>query len=256
MNNKKYELTDETKETRGRVVYRIRALKDFGNVKVGELGGWVEGEENLSQEGNCWIYNNAEVYGDAEVFGNVKVYDNACIYGNARVFGRAEVFGNASVCGNAKVCGNACIYGNAVVFGDAWVCGIADVFGDARVYENAKVYNNAKVCGNARVYGNAELYRNAELFGNNKLTGKLISKVDEYIEIKNPQGRLVTCVLKNGNILYNVGCQEEISKEEFIDRIYNTNGGIELNPHRENYLDIIDMSELYFKRRMRGRENE
>ena len=92
---KKYELTDETIEVYGTALHRIKALKDFGNVKKGELGGYVESERNLSQEGNCWVCGNAKVCGDAEVCGNAKVYGNAWVYGNAEVCGNARVYGDA-----------------------------------------------------------------------------------------------------------------------------------------------------------------
>lgn len=64
---KKYELTDEILEVGGRVLHRINALRNFGNIKQGEIGGWIENEDNLSHCGDCWVYGNAEVYGDAEV---------------------------------------------------------------------------------------------------------------------------------------------------------------------------------------------
>ena len=68
---KKYELTDITKTENifGKPVtlHRIRALKDFGNVKAGDLGGWVEHEGNLSQDGDCWIYYPAIVCGTAKL---------------------------------------------------------------------------------------------------------------------------------------------------------------------------------------------
>lgn len=92
---KKYELTDETIEVYGTALHRIKALKDFGNVKKGELGGYVESEHNLSQEGDCWVCGNAKVYDNAEVFGNAWVCGNAEVYDNAKVFGNAEVCGNA-----------------------------------------------------------------------------------------------------------------------------------------------------------------
>ena len=41
---KKYEMFKE-KETD--VLYRIRALRDFGYVKKGDIGGYIEKEENL-----------------------------------------------------------------------------------------------------------------------------------------------------------------------------------------------------------------
>ena len=62
MENKKYKLTDETTNLLGRTLYRIEALKDFGDVKEGDKGGYVENHSNLSQYGNCWIYDTAKVY--------------------------------------------------------------------------------------------------------------------------------------------------------------------------------------------------
>ena len=53
MNNRKYEmLQDQTIEWRGRTLYRIRALRDFGDVHAGDVGGYIECERNLSQDGN------------------------------------------------------------------------------------------------------------------------------------------------------------------------------------------------------------
>ena len=65
----KYELTDETKIFFGRTLHRIKATKDFEDVRAGELGGWIEKEENLSQDGNCWVDGNAWVSGNASVWG-------------------------------------------------------------------------------------------------------------------------------------------------------------------------------------------
>ena len=64
---KKYELTAETKVVCGKTLHRIKALISFGYIEVGELGGWIEKEENLSHDGNAWVYSDAEVFGDAKV---------------------------------------------------------------------------------------------------------------------------------------------------------------------------------------------
>lgn len=106
---KKYKLTEETLEIDGHVLNRIIALRDFGEVKKGDLGGFIEKESNLAHYWNCWIYN------DAVVRGNAMVCDNAMVCGNAMVYGDATVYGAAKVCGNAKVCGEATVYGNADV---------------------------------------------------------------------------------------------------------------------------------------------
>ena len=69
---KKYEFTGETKRVelwnRTATLHRIKATVEFGFVKVGELGGWIEKEENLSHEGKAWVWGNAKVWGNAEVF--------------------------------------------------------------------------------------------------------------------------------------------------------------------------------------------
>lgn len=50
----KYEFTGETKVINdwGRIVtlHRIRAVIEFGMIKVGDIGGWIEKEKNLSHE--------------------------------------------------------------------------------------------------------------------------------------------------------------------------------------------------------------
>ena len=136
MSTPKYVLLDEGRDDK---LFRLKALRDFGNVKAGDLGGLVAGEHNLSHEGACWVY------GDARVLGR------------ARVGGNAKVSGDALVCGNAKVYDNAWVYGNAEVYDNAWVYGNAEVYGSARVYGNSKVFCSARVFGNARVCGRAKL---------------------------------------------------------------------------------------------------
>ena len=60
---KKYEFTGEVKFWFGHTLRGIRATVSFGAVKAGELGGWIEKEENL--DGNAWVSGNARVSGDA-----------------------------------------------------------------------------------------------------------------------------------------------------------------------------------------------
>ena len=89
---KKYELTEETiKTNENKTLYRIKAIRDFGDVKAGDLGGFVESEKNLSQEGNCWIYDDA------------KVYEDAWIYGSARISGSVIISGSSIINGYAKI---------------------------------------------------------------------------------------------------------------------------------------------------------
>ena len=90
---KKYELTGETKETGSATLHRIRALIDIPShgVKAGALGGWIESEKNLSQNGSAWVFGNARVFDDARVFGFARVFGSALVCGNAQVFGNATI---------------------------------------------------------------------------------------------------------------------------------------------------------------------
>ena len=104
---KKFELTAEyVTNIFGKKLFRIKALVEFGIVKEGELGGFVEKESNIDDDGNAWVSGNAQV------FGNAKISGNAQVYGNAKVFGNAWVYGNAWISGNAQVYGNACVAEN------------------------------------------------------------------------------------------------------------------------------------------------
>lgn len=127
----KYELTSKTLQCSRHTLHQIKALKNFGSIKAGELGGWVEKEENLSQYGNAWVYDNAKVYGDAKVYdranvySNAKIYNeasvcgNACVHDDAEIYNDSHVFGNAEICGHAKVCNNA----DYIVFKNFWSSG-------------------------------------------------------------------------------------------------------------------------------------
>ena len=122
---KKYRLTEETINVINKTLYRIEALKDFGDVKKGDKGGYVKKEENLSQCDDCWVYDDAMVYDNAMVCGNAKVFDNAIVYGNTRVYDDAKVRDNAVVFGNAEICGDAVITSNSdyIVFKNWWSSG-------------------------------------------------------------------------------------------------------------------------------------
>lgn len=141
--DKKYEIAYEEKQEDGRVLCRIKALKDFEchgrAIQRGDLGGWVKSERNLSKSGTCWIFDNAKVFDKSYVSGNASVSDNA------------------KVGYLAQVCDNAVVRGNATVGGYAIVCQNAIVEGDSVVREKSIVSNNVIVRDNAIVQGCSEL---------------------------------------------------------------------------------------------------
>ncbi|MGN6746819.1 hypothetical protein, partial [Neisseria sp. P0024.S002] len=138
----KYCILEERKGFLNKEVNRIMAMRSFlvrGHILVvmGDIGGYVEKEENLSHEGMCWVFNHAMVYDKAVI------KDNAVVSLNAQVCGQAIVSGNSMVTDNAKV------YDFAEIKDDALIHYRAEVYGYSVIEDTAAVGGNAKVYGNA-----------------------------------------------------------------------------------------------------------
>lgn len=172
MENLKYKILEDNYILYlGKKLYKIQALKDFSNVKKGDIGGYVESYDNLSQEGNCWIYDDAKVYEDAQIYEYAQIYGSAEVYGSTKVSGNAYVYGSAFVYGSAIVHGNAKVYEDARIYGSAKVYGYAQIYEDVKIYENAQIYGYAQIYEYARIYGSAEVYGNACVYGGAKIYG-------------------------------------------------------------------------------------
>lgn len=241
-------------------LYRIRALKDFGDVKAGDLGGYIESERNLSQKGDCWVYDKAKVtdeakiYGNAkikgyvvisdnaEVFDNAKVYDEAQVFGKAEVYGKAEVFGKAQVFGNTGIYNEAKVYDNALVFGKTEVYDNAQIYGYAQVYGNAKVYEQAQVYGESEVYDNAIIYNKAQVGDNAKVFGKAQvygnAKVFEYTEISDDTKIIDNTIIENSKEIK----VENVKKDFILENDFNLEN--EIQKYEEHCSEIVDKLKL------------
>ena len=131
--DRKYELTDETIRYHGRTLHRIRALRDFGNVERGDLGGYVESENNLSHFGTCWVYNQAKVMHGAHIYEAARIFDSAYVHGAAWISGSVQAFDSTEVSGSAEILDSVQIYGSADIFGTARVSGSAKIKGSAYI---------------------------------------------------------------------------------------------------------------------------
>lgn len=141
----KYEFTGEVKNIGGKILHRIRAVRDIPeqNVKAGDLGGWLETEENLSHDSAAWVTGEAWVMGRAYVTDSTLVAGKALVTGEALVTDSAHVMGAALVTDSARVMGEARVSGKARVTGKAWVMGTACVTGKACVSGNARVMKSS-----------------------------------------------------------------------------------------------------------------
>ena len=126
---KKFELTSEFVTFLGKTLFRIKALVSFGDVAEGELGGFIERENNLDQSGNAWVYGDAQVFGNAQVCGNAWV-QNCRDYSATSCFGsenRTTTFFRTKDGGISVRCG--CFYGTLREFREK----VKERHGDSRL---------------------------------------------------------------------------------------------------------------------------
>lgn len=136
----KYVLSNEMRKIKPRqgkevVLYRIKAIQNFTvmslkskvryegekrtivrvieekRIKAGDSGGFVQSEKNLSQEGSCWIDN------DAFAFGAAKVCDDAYLGGRAAIGGKVKLFDETKVVDEVQLGGSMKLYGHSVIIG-------------------------------------------------------------------------------------------------------------------------------------------
>ena len=186
---KKYELTNETITIGLITLHRIKALRSFNDVKKGDKGGFIESEDNLSHEGNSWVYNEAKVYHKAKVLDNAIVRDYAVITGNAIISDKAVISGFSTIKDKALIYGKAKIEG-CIIDGHIEVC------------DDVTISKDVKIEGIGRFEGNA-----------------VISSNKDYIIFKNwwSSGRYFTWTRSNN--MWSVGCFYGTGKE-LIEKAY------------------------------------
>ncbi len=149
----KYQLVPSEKEN----LFRIKALRSFGDVKVGDIGGLVSGENNLSHNGTCWVYDDAQVTGKAKVTAGAQIRDNARVEENAEIGGYAKVSGNSLITNKARVKAFSRVKDNAHIGGNALIEHCATVFGHARIEDNAKLGGYVNIGGDARICADSRI---------------------------------------------------------------------------------------------------
>lgn len=174
---KKYRLTDETIRFNGVKLYRIEALKHFGYVNKGDKGGFVQSEENLSQFGNCWIYQDAKVFNNGYLCRDAVCMDNSMIYEDAMVIGDPVISGTSIVRGNAVVYGKAFIK-DALIERDSDYITFKNWWSSMRYFTWTRSNNMWSV---GCFYGTGEeLIEKA--YKDSELSGREYKRVVEYVE--------------------------------------------------------------------------
>lgn len=213
--------------------YRIQATRDIPEhgVKTGDFGGYVTSKFILSQEGSCWIADQAQVLGFVGIEDNAYIGDKAVVNAIEKDWGAPPAIIN--VTDNAKITENATIYakgikgddfydneteikGNVHIYGEAFINKSEVIEGDVKVYGNAVIDQAERIDDASEIYGNAKIGKECSV-SDSKIFGNAIlqDRVDVYASSISGnavilEGRHVSCgELDEGKLA---------SSQEFIER--------------------------------------
>ena len=222
---KKYRLGDETRlwhwqngENKHTTALRqIIATADFNDVSSGTKGGWVDDESVLSQEGNCWIYDENSV-----------------------------AFARARVQGNARVTLPCVISHHASIGGECWIDG-SDISHGARISDNVTVQHSA-VRGECHIFGNARVLHNSQVIAARGLTPDREQILQIYGNATVSQSRVVHQAQIYGDALVNFAFIEH--RAEVFDRAI-------LEGNDLNNVWVCDCAKVYGSARLiAGKEDD
>lgn len=72
-------LEDDTTFYNGALLYRIQSVVETDFLDEGDFGGYIESEENLSHDGECWVDSKAMVLGMSRITENAYVTGKSVI---------------------------------------------------------------------------------------------------------------------------------------------------------------------------------
>lgn len=158
----KYRLSEEPRaftyqvdgEKKSVLLRQVIAVTDFNDVKAGTSGGWVDADNVLSQQGDCWIYDeNAMAFAGTEITGNARITQPCTLYNNVRIgdnvwIDRADISDGARISDNVTIQSSS-VRGESAIYGDARVLNQSEILAvQGLTHEHAQIlqiYDRATV---------------------------------------------------------------------------------------------------------------
>lgn len=198
-------------------VFVIKALRDIPRhkVKKGDLGGFVYSDQTLSQEGDCWMA------------------EQAIASENVRITGNALLKEGCNISGSVQISGN-CVLDN--VFANKRV----KISGDCYL-SRVTVYDDCSVSGNVKIINTYERYR-LGIFG----TAQIHSNEDFLLSPAAwSSGRhSIAYKLEDGTITVCTGCFQG-SLDEYLEAIKKTHTGLYLWQYKRFHKRFMKHFGLY-----------
>lgn len=175
----KYRLSEEPRaftyqvdgEKKSVLLRQVIAVTDFNDVKAGTSGGWVDADNVLSQQGDCWIYDeNAMAFAGTEITGNARITQPCTLYNNVRIgdnvwIDRADISDGARIGDNVTIQSSS-VRGECAIYGDARVLNQSEILAvQGLTHEHAQIlqiYDRATL-SHSRIVHQVQLYGDATI---------------------------------------------------------------------------------------------
>ena len=227
---KKYEITNSYIYVGIHKLYRIRATRDIQNpykiIHKGELGGYIEKEDNLDPYDESWIESgvhlcdNSKVKDFAYLSGNITLFSNSVISDNVSIFadGEIQIFGNTHIYENVKLQNKN--FENIKIHE-------SNIFGTSNILKNSFIFNS--YISDSLIDGNIEIVNSninsSSISDNSKIINSVINDLadiedNSYINNSKIFGSLIfgNASIKNTNIAFgSFGNDADIrSKDDYL----------------------------------------
>lgn len=149
---KKYIFSDKVKVVNDRTLHQIQAVRSFGEVKAGDIGGFIESESNLSHDGDCWVGFESIIGRQTYVKGNVLIGRYTSVGDQVEIDDNVRI-GDDSVIGRCvRIGADVCIGNNAVIDEIAHIGRSTTVGDNVSIGENVRVGENVCIGGRVKIY--------------------------------------------------------------------------------------------------------
>lgn len=213
---KKYKLTENIKKfSETEILYQIECISEFGDIKPGDLGGYIPSEEVLSQTGNCWIDSNSFVRGNSKISDNVIISGSFVI--DSEISGDVEVESGSSISGSV-IRDKSIISGSSVLN--------SEIGGDSEIFYNSVItdsyiidtsvinsdINDTKLAGSiieCSVILNSEIYYINKIIGAS-YNGSQIKNKKEIFTLENPLEKESISYCKTGLYHWSISKRDNV----------------------------------------------
>lgn len=238
----KYELIPEGE------LFRIKALKDFRDIKKGDLGGLIGTGFNLSQYGESWVYKGSIVdecvrVEDDSIIINSHLNGEGLIKGKTIIdncttgcFSRISTKGSAII-KNCFILGELCVFkaniiSNVTVNNDCSLVAFKDSIINGCIVDGAVTVSE---CVTVSPYSTKKI-----IMKNGRIKNDIEFSYDSigFFSLKKRD----IIIYKHKNMFYcDIGCQKHMTLSDLERRIKEDGG---MKPHRVAYVELMKIAHL------------